>query len=114
MNNTQPPATEDVKKPIASLESSAFLAGLAFVLMSAGAMLPGDWASPLTLLPVSAPETVLEAGASGTAEGTMVSIRNPTGKANQKWIIAPKGNDLYAITPACSSRWCGDKIWKRP
>jgi len=44
-----------------------------------------DWGY-YSIIPVSAPAMVLEA-----PEGVPVTIGKPTGAANQKWIIQPKG-----------------------
>lgn len=44
----------------------------------------------------------LEAVNSGTGEETVVSIGKPNGMANQKWVITPKGNDLFTIRPSYS------------
>jgi enterochelin esterase-like enzyme/sugar lactone lactonase YvrE len=46
---------------------------------------------------------VLEAVGSGTADGTIVSINNPAGTPNQKWVIISKGDNLYSIKPSYSS-----------
>ena len=46
---------------------------------------------------------MLEAVGSGTAEGTVVSIGKPAGTANQKWVITPRGNNLYSIRPSYST-----------
>ena len=56
-----------------------------------------DWSGPFTLVPVSAPEMVLEATAPGTAPGTIVSIRRPAGTTNQAWVVARKEGNTYAI-----------------
>ncbi len=61
-----------------------------------------DWGA-YSLVPVSAPGLVLEAVGSGTGEGTVVSIGKPAGTANQKWVVTPRGRDLYSIRPSYSS-----------
>ncbi len=61
-----------------------------------------DWGA-YALIPVSAPGLVLEAVGAGTNEGTVVSLGRPTGTANQKWVIVPKGNNFFAIKPASNS-----------
>lgn len=61
-----------------------------------------DWGA-YVIVPVSAPAMVLEAVDAGTTEGTRVSIGNPVGKPNQKWVIVPKSEGFYAIKPAYSS-----------
>ena len=94
---------EIMKKRICSLEPSAHVVCLLFGLISAGGTLAQDWSGPFTLIPLSAPEMVLEAVDSDTANGTKVSIGNPTGKDNQRWVISPKGNNVYAIKPAYNS-----------
>lgn len=43
---------------------------------------------------------VLEAVGAGTADGTVVSINRPTAATHQKWIVEPKGEELFAIKPA--------------
>lgn len=61
-----------------------------------------DWGA-YVIVPVSAPAMVLEAVDAGTTEGTRVSIGNPAGKPNQKWVIVPKSEGFYAIKPSYSS-----------
>jgi sugar lactone lactonase YvrE/enterochelin esterase-like enzyme len=61
-----------------------------------------DWGA-YSLVPVSAQAMVLEAVGAGTDEGTVVSIGKPAGTANQKWVIAPKGDNLFSIKPSSSS-----------
>ena len=61
-----------------------------------------DWGA-YALVPASAPALVLEAVGSGTSDGTVVSIGKPAGRANQKWVITPRGNNLYSIRPSYSS-----------
>ena len=60
-----------------------------------------DWGA-YSLVPVSAQAMVLEAVGAGTDEGTVVSIGKPAGSANQKWVITPKGSNLFSIKPASS------------
>lgn len=55
-----------------------------------------DWGA-YRIVPLSAPTMVLEALESGG-----VSINKPTDAANQKWIIMPKGEELFWIMPASS------------
>jgi len=62
-----------------------------------------DWEGSFTIVPVSAPEMVLEAVDSGTTENTKVSIGAPSGKANQKWVISAKGDGFYTIKPFYST-----------
>jgi hypothetical protein len=47
-----------------------------------------DWGA-YSIVPVSAPKMVLEAVGSGTTDGTIVSINDPAGTPNQKWVIIP-------------------------
>ena len=61
-----------------------------------------DWGY-YALIPVSAPGMALEAVGSGTTEETIVSIGRPNGMANQKWIVTPKGNNLFSIRPSYST-----------
>jgi gluconolactonase len=60
-----------------------------------------DW-NAYAIVPASAPAMTLEAVGSGTTDGTIVSIGNPAGTANQKWVITPKGDDSYSIHPSYS------------
>ena len=61
-----------------------------------------DWGA-YSIIPVSAPKMVLEAVGAGTADGTAVSINKPAGTPNQKWVITPKGDNLFSIKPSSSS-----------
>ena len=61
-----------------------------------------DWGA-YSLVPASAQAMVLEAVGSGTDAVTPISIGKPVGAANQKWIITPKGDNLYTIKPCCNS-----------
>lgn len=61
-----------------------------------------DWGA-YALVPSGAPGMVLEAVGAGTAEGTVVSIGRARGKPHQKWLIVPKGGDLYTVRPAHSA-----------
>ncbi|MBB5035337.1 RICIN domain-containing protein [Prosthecobacter vanneervenii] len=56
-----------------------------------------DWGA-YQIVPVSAPEYVLEA-VGGTKPGDVISIQKPKGGANQKWIIHPKGEGWYQLMP---------------
>ncbi|MBI5833422.1 MAG: RICIN domain-containing protein [Armatimonadetes bacterium] len=59
-----------------------------------------DWGGSFTIIPVSAPEMVLEAVGAAAAEGTVVSIGEPAKATHQQWIIEPAGDGFYAIRPA--------------
>ena len=75
------------------------------VLLASNATRPAvadDWGA-YSIVPASAPAFVLEAAGSGTNEGTVVSIGKPAGSSNQKWVIAPRGNDRYSIKPSPNS-----------
>jgi gluconolactonase len=61
-----------------------------------------DWGA-YSIVPASTPSLVLEAVGSGTAEGTVVSIGRPSGSANQKWVVTPRGNNLFSIKPSYTS-----------
>jgi gluconolactonase len=61
-----------------------------------------DWGA-YSIVPFSAQKMVLEAAGSGATDGTAVSIGKPAGRANQKWAIVPKGDNLYSIRPSNSS-----------
>jgi len=58
-----------------------------------------DWNGRFALIPVSAPEMVLEAVLPGTSEGHAVSINVPTAADNQTWVMTRKG-DAYTLCPA--------------
>jgi gluconolactonase len=72
------------------------------LLLAAAPSFAEDWGY-YSIIPVSAPKLVLEAVDSGTTEGTVVSIGQPTAQANQKWVVQPKGDGLYVIKPSYSS-----------
>jgi sugar lactone lactonase YvrE/enterochelin esterase-like enzyme len=57
-----------------------------------------DWGN-YAIVPVSAQTMTLEAVNAGTAEGTVVSINKPAGKAHQKWTIVAKDGGWFAIKP---------------
>ncbi len=57
-----------------------------------------DWGA-YTLVPVSAPATVLEVVDSAKTEGAIVSINLPAGTPNQKWRIFPKEAGFFSIKP---------------
>lgn len=61
-----------------------------------------DWGA-YSISPVSAPLMTLEAVGSGTADGTIVSINKPANTPNQKWVITPKGDNVFTIKPSYSS-----------
>ena len=58
-----------------------------------------DWGA-YSIVPVSAPTMVLEAVGSGAEEGAVISIGKPARSSNQKWMITPKGDELFALKPA--------------
>jgi enterochelin esterase-like enzyme/sugar lactone lactonase YvrE len=61
-----------------------------------------DWGA-YSIVPVSAQALVLEATGAGTDDGTVISIGKPAGSANQKWVIVPKGGNLFSIRPSSNS-----------
>ncbi len=61
-----------------------------------------DWDGRFTLVPVSAPDLVLEAVLPGTAAGNAVSIGRPTGADNQIWVLTRREQNAYAIRAASS------------
>jgi gluconolactonase len=75
-----------------ALHPSLFTAFIGFSLHARGE----DWGA-YSIFPVSASAMVLEA-----PDGAPVTIGKPTGAANQKWIIQPKGDGLYWIMPSSS------------
>lgn len=56
-----------------------------------------DWGA-FQLVPVSAPEYVLEA-TEGAKAGSIVSIQKPKGEVNQKWVIQPHGDGWFQLMP---------------
>jgi enterochelin esterase-like enzyme/sugar lactone lactonase YvrE len=77
------------------------LQGLVAVLvigLAANHALAEDW-GVYSIVPASAPRTVLEVVDSGTAEGAVVSINKPGDAPNQKWTITPKEPGFFAIRP---------------
>jgi acetyl esterase/lipase len=54
---------------------------------------------PFTIDNVSAPEIVVTAVGSGTADRTNVVFDTPTGAPNQQWCFEDKGAGIYAIHP---------------
>ncbi len=80
------------------MKRSTFLLAV-FVATAPAASRAEDWGT-YAIVPVSAPAMVLEAVNGGTADGTVVSINKPAGKAHQKWTIAAKEGDWFAIKPA--------------
>lgn len=60
-----------------------------------------DWSGPFALIPVSAPELVLEVVSPGTDEGGAVSINAPGNGARQEWIMTRRDAG-YALSPASS------------
>ncbi len=75
-----------------------FLCGVLAAGLVSRSSLAEDWGA-YSLVPASAPNLVLEAVGSGTVEGTIVSIGKRAGSAHQKWVISPRGKDVYAISP---------------
>ena len=65
-------------------------------------VLAEDWGA-YSIVPVSAQAMVLEAMGAGNDEGAVVSINKPAGTANQKWVITPKGDNLFTIKPSSNS-----------
>jgi enterochelin esterase-like enzyme/sugar lactone lactonase YvrE len=74
----------------------------AIVVVGPSASRADDWGS-YAIVPVSARTMVLEAVNAGTADGTVVSINKPVGKAHQKWSIVTKEGGVVAIKPAHDS-----------
>ena len=61
-----------------------------------------DWGY-YSISPVSGPAFVLEAVDSGTTDGTIVTIGQPSTSNNQKWILVPDGDETFLIRPSYSS-----------
>lgn len=62
-----------------------------------------DWEGSFTISPVSAPEMVLEVVGAGTADGTALSLSNPSAELNKVWVITPKGDGFYTVRPTYST-----------
>ena len=56
-----------------------------------------DWSGPFMLIPMSAPEMVLESVAPGNVEGAVVSINKPANADNQIWIVTRKEGETYVF-----------------
>ncbi len=56
-----------------------------------------DWGGPFLLIPMSAPELVLEAVAPENVAGGLVSINKPANTDNQTWFVARKEGETYAF-----------------
>lgn len=77
---------------------------LLLIRLLAGRDLPAqDWEGPFTIIPVSAPEMVLESVGAGATNGTPVSLNHPSAAASQVWIITPKGDGFYTLRPSNSA-----------
>ena len=81
-----------------------FLAGIVILigLLTARNLQAQDWEGPFTIIPVSAPEMVLESVGADITNGTPVSLNHPSAAANQVWIITPKGDGFYTLKPSIS------------
>ena len=76
----------------------------AFALWAAGAVARAqDWSGPCTLIPISAPELVLEAVAPGNTNGSAVAIATPIGADPQVWMLSRKEGNTYALTTKASA-----------
>lgn len=64
--------------------------------------LADDWGA-YSIAPVSAPGMMLEVVGAAVSDGAVVSIGNPSGAANQKWVIAPKEGEFFAIRPVSNA-----------
>lgn len=62
----------------------------------------GDWGL-YSIVPVSAPNLVLEAVGSGATDGTLVSIGQPRNTENQKWVVHSTADGSFAIKPSHSN-----------
>lgn len=69
-----------------------------FAVAGCGHSFAEDWGA-YSIVPASAQTMVLEAVGAGTEEGTVISINQPTGAANQKWIVVPQGDGFSWIMP---------------
>ena len=87
-------------KPIAPLQSPKLLPHfLAWAALLATVVAQAqNWSGPFTLIPMSAPELVLEAVSPGNAEGNAVCVGKPTGADNQVWLVTHKDGNTYAVS----------------
>jgi sugar lactone lactonase YvrE/enterochelin esterase-like enzyme len=74
-----------------------------FGLMMSGDLRAQDWKGSFTIIPVSAPEMVLEAVGAGTTDGTTVSLGQPSAELNKAWVITPKADGFYTVKPSYST-----------
>ena len=65
-----------------------------------GEVVAQGWQGSFTIIPVSAPEMVLESVSPGETNRTTVSLGRPLAAANQIWIITPKGEGFYSVKPS--------------
>ena len=72
---------------------------LALGVFTAASVMADDWGT-YSLVPASAQGFVLEALGAGMAEGTVVSINQPSGAPHQKWNLVPREAGCVAIKPA--------------
>ena len=93
------------KKPAGGfrLQKKLFVALLLPGLLAGWPIRAQDWEGSFTLMPVSAPEMVLEGVDAGTTDGTAVSLGHPYAAPKQTWIITPKGEGFYFVRPAYST-----------
>lgn len=87
-----------------SSPASAIMRVFAFLLVggTSASVRAEDWGA-YAIVPVSAPSLVLTATGEGALENKSVTIENPVGASNQKWVITLAGDTLYTIKPATSS-----------
>jgi len=74
--------------------------GLAFAvatMIASGRAWGQDWSGSFTLVPVSAPDLVLEAVPPGTTEGNVISVGRPAGASNQVWVVTRREGNAYAL-----------------
>jgi enterochelin esterase-like enzyme/sugar lactone lactonase YvrE len=88
-----------LRRSARALPSSLFWVFAGVLAQAAIGALAQDWNGRFSLIPVSAPDLVLEAVLPGTSEGAVVSINSPTEADNQVWVVTRKG-DAYALCPA--------------
>ena len=61
-----------------------------------------DWSGPFTLIPISAPDLVLEVVTPGNTDGSSVAIGTPTGADPQVWVVTRKEGRTYALATKAS------------
>lgn len=76
---------------------------LASLIVGVRSLMADDWGA-YSLIPASAPGLVLEAVGAEAADGTMISIGQPSGSPLQKWVVVPKEGAYFSIKLGLTSK----------